>query len=70
MHVVTNGNGSGDYVIVYETQSGETIFEGHSISGRDLVGLLQAASEGGYDEVEFHELTDEQMENWQEAIYE
>ena len=70
LHVVTNGQGSGDYMIVYETNCGETIFEGHSVSACALVDLLKAASEGGYEGVELHELTDEQMENWQEAIYE
>jgi len=68
LHVVTNSKGSGDYVVVYETQCGETIFEGHSVSPLDLFNLLNDTN-GQYDGVVYHELNDEQMENWQEEIY-
>lgn len=65
--VITNSKGSGDYVIV--THEDEVAFEGHSVSPVQLYELLRAL-DGGYENLSFHELTDKQMENWQEAIYE
>lgn len=67
VHVVTNSQGSGDYVVVYETNCGEVIYEGHSVKPADLFFILEATN-GGYDGIRYHELTDEQMEDWQEHI--
>jgi hypothetical protein len=68
VHVITNSLGSGDYVVVYETNCGEVVFEGHSIKPSDLYHILQSTN-GIAEYIVFHELTDEQMENWQDAMY-
>lgn len=68
VHVITNGNGSGDRCLVYETETGSVIFDDEVISSHALVDILNNVM--GYMEyVELHELTDEQMENWEEEIY-
>jgi hypothetical protein len=67
LHIVTNSKGSGDWVVVYETNCGEVVFEGHSIKPQDLFNIINSTN-GCYEYVEYHELTDEQMENWQEEI--
>lgn len=57
--VVTNSMGSGDWVTVIDTNSGETLFSGHRITPRDLVDILS------FDDsisAELVEVTDEQME--------
>ena len=38
--VITNSLGSGDWVTVVDTNSGETLFEGHRITPQDLVDIL------------------------------
>jgi hypothetical protein len=38
--VVTNNLGSGDWVTVIDTNTGETLFSGHRISPQDLVSIL------------------------------
>ena len=68
LHVITNGNGSGDRCVVYETQSGETLLDDEVIGGQKLFELLEVAAHGGYDAVKFHELDDEQMDNWEDNI--
>lgn len=68
LHVITNSLGSGDYVIVYETNCGETVFEGHSVKPKDLFDIIYAVN-GMCEYVKYHELTDEQMEDWHEEIY-
>jgi hypothetical protein len=58
IQVITNNMGSGDWVVVkYNT---DTIFEGHRISPRDLVDIINTfySNEGA----ELVEVTDEQME--------
>lgn len=67
VHVISNAGGTNDYVIVYETNCGEVVFEGKRITPSDLFEILQQIN-GMYEEIEFHELTDEQMEDWQEHI--
>jgi hypothetical protein len=57
--VITNNLGSGDWITVLDTNTGETLFEGHRISARDLVEIL---SFDGSTEAELIEVTDEQME--------
>ena len=57
--VVTNNLGSGDWVTVVDTNTGETLFEGHRITPQDLVDIL------AFDdsiEATLVEVTDEQME--------
>ena len=57
--VVTNSLGSGDWVTVVDTNTGETLFEGHRITPQDLVDIL------AFDdsiEATLIEVTDEQME--------
>jgi hypothetical protein len=68
LHVITNSMGSGDYVIVYETNCGEVVFEGHSVKPRDLFNIIESTN-GMCEYLAFHEFTDEQMENWEEEIY-
>lgn len=63
LKVIANSLGSGDYVIV--AVDGESIFEGHRVTPNDLFHIL-AQTNGLADHVEYTELTDEQMENWQE----
>jgi uncharacterized protein (DUF433 family) len=57
--VITNSNGSGDWITVRDTNTGETLFEGHRISARDLVDILTF---DGSTEAELIEVTDEEME--------
>lgn len=57
--VITNSNGSGDWVVVRDTESGETIFQGHRISPRDLVEIL---SWNDSVDAKLIQVTDEQME--------
>ena len=68
VYVITNSLGSGDYVVVYETECGATIFEGHSVRPRELFDIIDSTS-GGYDGVRYRELTDEEMECWQDHIF-
>jgi hypothetical protein len=65
LKVITNSLGSGDYVVVYETNCGEVVYEGHSISPYMLYTILNSTN-GSCDYVTYHELTDEQMLDWQE----
>ena len=58
IRVVTNSNGSGDWVKVYYVT--DLIFEGHRIGPQDLVDIINSFySEQG---AELVEVTDEQME--------
>jgi hypothetical protein len=57
--VITNSNGSGDWITVRDTNTGETLFDGHRISAQDLVDIL---SFDGSMEAELIEVTDEEME--------
>ncbi len=57
--VITNNLGSGDWVTVVDTDSGETLFEGHRISPQDLVGILTFNDS---IEARLVEVTDEQLE--------
>ena len=57
--VVTNNLGSGDWVTVIDTNTGETLFEGHRITPQDLVDILTF---DGSMEAKLVEVTDEQME--------
>lgn len=67
LKVITNSLGSGDWIVVYETTCGETVFEGHSIGAYQLFDILQQTN-GGYEHIEFYELTDDQIEEWEEHI--
>ena len=55
--VVTNNLGSGDWVTVLDTNTGETLFSGHRITPMDLVNILTHSIS-----VELLEVTDEEME--------
>ncbi len=57
--VVTNNLGSGDWVTVIDTNTGETLFSGHRITPQDLVSIL---SFDDSMEAQLVEVTDEQME--------
>lgn len=58
IRVVTNSNGSGDWVKVYYVT--DLIFEGHRITPQDLVNIINDFySEEG---AELIEVTDEEME--------
>ncbi len=58
IQVITNSNGSGDWVVVkYGT---DTIFEGHRIGPMDLVDIINNFYRE--DGAELVEVTDEQME--------
>ena len=65
--VITNSKGTGDYVIVYETCSGEVAFDGHQITPRNLFDILESIN-GLCEYVEFYELTDEEMEKWEDHV--
>ena len=55
--VVTNSNGSGDWIVV-QGQGGSTLLEGHRINPDDIVELLTSV---GVDAT-LLEVNDEQME--------
>lgn len=58
IQVITNSNGSGDWVKVFYNT--DLIYEGHSISPRDLVNIINSFySDNG---AELIEVNDEQME--------
>ena len=65
LHVISNTLGSGDYTVVYETGCGTVVYEGGRPNARELFEILDGTN-GIAEKVYFHELTDEQMENWQE----
>ena len=56
------------YCIVYETNSGEVVFEGHTIRPADLFNILTEVN-GIAEYVKYYQLTDEEMENWEDHIY-
>ena len=59
IRVITNSMGSGDWIVVQDTETGETLFEGHRISPLDLVNIL---SFNDAQSAELIEVTDEQIE--------
>lgn len=65
--VITNSLGLCDRTIVYETRSGEVVFDGNEITPKTLFHILSETN-GLCGYVRFHELTDEQMENWEEHV--
>lgn len=65
LYVITNSKGSNDRVVLYETRAGEVLFDGSEVDPEELLYILQATN-GGYDYIKGVELTDEQMENWEE----
>lgn len=70
LHVISNPSsphGTKVRCVVYETTCGEVIFDGDQITYYDLFEILRQAN-GMYEDVALHELTDEQMEDWQEHI--
>lgn len=67
LKVISNTYGNGDNIVVYETNSGTVVFEGKRITSLDLFNILQEVN-GMCEYITFHELTDEQMENWLEHI--
>jgi len=60
IRVITNSNGSGDWVVVRigGRDGFETLHEAHSISPKDLVEILQRAGA----RAELVEVTDEELE--------
>ena len=57
--VITNNLGSGDWITVLDTNTGETLFSGHRITPQDLVNILT------FDDsisAQLVEVTDEEME--------
>jgi hypothetical protein len=63
MRVITNSLGSGDWVTI-EAEDGSILFEGHSITPRDFVDLINGfGGVGRYkEEAKLVEVNDEQME--------
>ena len=59
IRVITNSLGSGDWVTVVDTNSGETLFSGHRITPQDLVDILTF---DGSQEAKLVEVNDEQLE--------
>lgn len=59
--VITNNQGSGDWVAVVDEVG--TIWEGHSVSPSDLVYILKMILIGPGIPVTFVEIDDEQMES-------
>jgi hypothetical protein len=67
LYVVTNGNGSADRVVVYETRCGDVVFDGPLVLPGELFGLLDVVA-GGYDKVKQVTLTDTEMLEWGEHL--
>jgi hypothetical protein len=65
VHIITNSLGSGDWVVV--VLEGDVIYEGHSLGPYQLKDILESVN--GFEHLRYHELNDEEMENWQEAIW-
>lgn len=65
LKVITNSLGTGDWIIVYETNCGEVVYEGHSVGPRQLFDILRTTN-GMCEYVTYHELTDEQIQDWHE----
>lgn len=57
--VITNNLGSGDWIVVQDTETGETLFEGHRIGAQDIVNIL---SRNDSVAVKLVEVTDEKMD--------
>ena len=56
--VITNSEGSGDWVVVQNTATGETLFEGHRITALELASILEQLGH----ETDIVNVTDEHME--------
>lgn len=67
IHVITNSLDGGDWIVVYETCSGSTVYEGHSINAYNLFQILDSVN-GMCEKIKYHELTDEQIQDWREHI--
>lgn len=63
LKIITNTLGEGDWMVI--ALDGDTVYEGHSIAAIHLVDVFTAVM-GTYEYVTFHELTDEQIQEWQE----
>lgn len=59
--VITNNLGSGDWVTVIDTDTGETLFSGHRVTPKDLVNILTFNDSL---EARLVEVTDEEMEEY------
>lgn len=63
IQVITNSLGSGDWVVVRDTNTGETLFEGHRITPQDLVNILS------FDDSQSAELIEVNDEEIEEGTY-
>jgi hypothetical protein len=63
--IITNGKGLGDWVII--VVDGEEIFSGHNIGTIHLMDIMQTIN--GFEFISYHDLTDEEIENWQDVVY-
>ena len=63
--VITNTLGEGDWMII--ALEGDVVHEGHSVAAIHLVDVFKDVM-GTYEYVTFHELTDEQIEDWREHV--
>lgn len=61
IEVITNNLGSGDWVTVIDTDTGETLFSGHRVTPKDLVSILTFNDSL---EARLVEVTDEEMEEY------
>lgn len=53
--VVTNSLGSGDWVVVRDTETREILFEGHRITPQDLVNIINLIT---FEESQYTELVE------------
>lgn len=65
LKIITNTLGDGDWMII--ALGSDTVYEGHSIAAIHLVDVFTAVM-GMYEKVKFIELTDEQIQDWQEHV--
>jgi hypothetical protein len=63
--IVTNDLESGDWVMVIK--DGEEIYSGHNIGTLHMIDILKEVN--GFEDISYHALTDEELENWEEVVY-
>ena len=68
LHIIAGTPGPHRRCIIYETCGGEKIFDSCNITPDDLFNILKSTN-GCYEYINYHELTDEQMVDWQDHLY-
>jgi hypothetical protein len=65
LKIITNTLGEGDWMVI--SLEGDVVYEGHSIAAIHLVDIFKEVM-GMYEYVTFHELTDDEIQEWQEHV--